>query len=371
MTKVVFETATIADSIKKAERIAPDKGLAFDKAAGIVVEVYPQDEAVVVRATNLDVYYMEWVDSLEISGDRVSWRFPSRVFAAFIASLPIGSGRSVTLEAVGPMVRISSGRAVANLNTMDIEYYPTWYQFSEDGMVTIPELGGRIAQVEWAASKSDVALGLRFTGEHVLANDRQKLAAAPLVLAGLSEPFTIPPNTLSGIIRERGDNKVKLEDGVFMIMPDDHTQIRTVVIGEKYPPAERIMSQVNQPETITFRKQDVIDMINRTMKIAAADRFPSLKVIIGREEIAAVMQDDEKGLIGDVISLAGQAIHKRINYFFLPENLLAALSNAPSEEVKMSYTPDNNRLLVYIDGGSGYQAWVAPRADQSPIKQGE
>lgn len=361
-TSVVFETATFADAVKKAERVAPDKGMAFDKAAGIMVEVFPDDDAVVVRSTNLEVFYMEFVDSLQITGDKAQWCFPSRVFASYIASLPIAGNKSVTLTSDGRVVTIQQGRSTARLNTIMPEYYPDWEVFDEDGMVTVPELGGRLAQVEWAASKTEVALGIRFTGTHVAAMDRQRLAVAPLLIPELEEPFTIPPRILSQVVRERGETKLRRDSQQLFIMPDAHTQVRTVMIGEAYPPIDKLMSR-ERDEKIKFNKTPVIDMINRTMKIAAADRFPTLKIYIGREEIAAHMIDDEKGNIGDVVEIPGQALHRRAEFLFLPENLLDALTNSPSEEVELGYTP-NKRQLIYINGGSGYESWIAPRVAQ-------
>lgn len=363
-TSVTFETATIADAIKKAERIAPDKGMAFDKAAGIVIEVHPADEAVVVRATDLMVFYMEWVDSLQITGDKVIWRFPSRVFASFIASLAIGNNKQVTFTTDGAKVLIQQGRATAKLNTIQSEYYPDWPAFDEADMVSVPELGGRLAQVEWAAHKSEHALGIRFTGEYVLAMDRQRLAVAPLVIPGLEEPFTIPPRLLTGVLRERGETKIKREGTQLLLMPDDKSQLRTIMIGEGYPGVERLMDR-DRTESIKFMKQPVIDMINRTVKIAAADRFPTLRIFIGQGEIAALMTDDEKGLIGDVVEIPGQANHKRCEYLFVPENILEAISNSPSDEVEMRYSP-GERKLIYINGGSGYECWVTPRTSSSP-----
>src|SRR6478735_9046351 len=101
MTKVVFETATIADAIRKADRVAPGKDKAFDKAAGIVIEVDPQAEPpVIIRATNLDVYSMEWMDVLSVEGDVARWRLPSSLLAQVMSKLPIGSGTTVTLEEI-------------------------------------------------------------------------------------------------------------------------------------------------------------------------------------------------------------------------------------------------------------------------------
>lgn len=362
MTEVTFETATLADSIRKAAAIAPARaGDSFDKAAGIIIEVYPGHDQIIIRATDLLLFYMEWIDSLEASGDAVRWRVPAKVFEAIITALPIGSGRTVTLTQEGGTLKIASGRARASLRLIRIDDYPEWYPFETEGLKTIAELGARIAQAEWAAAKDVPALGIRFTGTHILATDRYRLVRVPLDL-DTPEAITIPPSVLSTFLKKVGETRIGIDNTHFLVMPDDHTQVKAVRIGDKYPPIERVMRD-DYPQKIKFRKQEVMDIVNRATKIGA-DRFPVCQLILGLEEVAAFMSEDELGHMGDVVELPGQAIHDRASIRIHPQNFIDALSYAPSEEVILYYDPDEpKKTLLKIDGGSGYQAWLAPRGD--------
>jgi len=365
MTTVTFETAALQASVSKAEAVAPDKGNAFDKAAGIVLEVSPKDEAVVLRSTNLDIYYLEWLDPLEVDGEHVVWRLPSKPLAAFIKTLPIGSGKTVTLTQDGNGIAFSSGRTKAKIQMMNAADYVMWQPFDDTDMTEVSDLGARLAQVEWAASRDVHALGLRFEPEFVCATDRFRLAVAPIKIANLSEGVTIPPATLTTVLKPLSDAKIRVEGTQLFVMPDQYTQLRCVLIGEKYPPVHKLMIR-ERPETVKFKKTEVIEMVKRAMSISS-DRMPRLRLIIGREELAAMVSEAQTGFVGDVLALTGQALHPRCEIHFTPAIFLDAIQNSPSEEVVMGYDPnDARKCKVYFNGGSGYEVWTAPLGDAPP-----
>lgn len=376
MTKAVFETATFADVIKKADRVAPSKGNAFDKAAGIIIAVHPGDEAnVVVRATNLNVYSMEWVDFVELSGEPVEWRIPSRLFAQVIASLPIGTGKTVTLEEVTQNgkthLALSSGRTKAKFNLMQVEHYPAWSAFDPTNLIKADNLGGKIAQVEWAAAKSDADSqleGVHFDGEHALATNRYRLACAELHIPDLPASVTVPAGILGQILKQTGEVMIGVTEHQLLLMPDDSTQIRAILYGGEYPKVERIMNR-EYPDILKVRKTPLLEVMTRATAFAGADRFPKLRVFIGREEIAVMMDNEEVGLLGDVVEVAGYATHPRVEMFFTPQYLIDAVTFAPSEEIEIHYDHENPSRIVYIDGGSGYEVWVMPRK-ANQVEQG-
>lgn len=375
MTKVVFETATIADAIRKADRIAPGKGKAFDKAAGIVIEVDPNNEpAVIVRATNLDIYSMEWVDTLSVEGEARKWRLPSGLLAQLMGSLPIGSGTTVTLAEVKDkkgheVLQITtSGRTKVVFNMMRVEEYPHWSAFDPDNLYRADDLGGRLGLVEWAAAKSDnivVLAGVHFDGERVMATDRYKFACTTMPIAQLDFPVTVPSGILGQVLKKTGEVSIGIEGGQLLIMPDEHTQIRTVLYGDEYPNVKRIMDR-EKPNTLKVRKAPMLDVIARASNFSGADRFPTLRVFIGQEEIAVMMTNEEIGLLGDVVEVAGQATHKRFEMKFNPDSLRDAITNSPSDEIEIGYDIEKPKGTLYVNGGSGYESWVMPRGDAVP-----
>lgn len=376
MTKVTFETATLADAIKKAEKVAPSKGKAFDKAAGIVFEITPGAQPpVVIRATNLDIYSMEWVDALSVEGEPAKWRLPSSLINQVVGSLSIASGSTTTLEEVvdkkgHSFVQLTtSGRTKAKFNMMSIDEFPIWSAFDPDNLMPVEGIGGRIAQVEWAAAKdaaTPILCGVHFDGELCVSTDRYRLAVAELPIKDLEYPVTVPAGLLGGILKERGEVLIGVEGGQFLMMPDKFTQIRAIMYGMDYPKVSRIMDR-DKPQTIKVRKAGLLEIMARATAFSGNERFPTLRVFFGNEEIAVMMDNYEVGLLGDVVEVPGQAMHPRYEIKFAPRNIMEGITRAPNEEVDIGYDTSKPKGTIYINGGSGYEAWIMPRGD-TPTK---
>lgn len=359
--KVTFENATIADSVNKAARVAPTKGEAFDKASGIVMELDSEDNTVTLKSTNLNVFYLEVVDAIEVTGDGV-WRFPSGIFAQVMAKLPIGSGKNVTLEQKGGEVHLKSGRTTAKFRTLESAYYPAWEAFDPEKLEVVPNLGARIQQVEWAAMTDHEVIyaGIHMDGTHVMATDRIRMAITECEAEPIFRPITIPAGILKPVISNLRDVAVGIDDGMFLLMPDVATQIRTRIYDRDYPPIKRSLERT-WATSVKVRKAPLLEIIDRAVIFAQRERDQKLTFIIGKGEIAVMCADSEIGLLGDAIELPGQCSHGRHKVMFTPKNLTDALNAAPSEEVELHYDPDNAKLPFKIDGGSGYVALVMPR----------
>lgn len=367
MTRMVFESATLADSIRKAAQIAPRKsGVAFDKASGIVLEVYPGEEvSCIVKATNITLYYSEVVSSIEGDGSATRWRLPVAALEAVMGSLPPAVGK-VTFEQTGNKIAISSGRMKASLILMDVEYYPDWAMFDSEDMTSVTSLGGRLEQVEWAASSNaDPPFGgVYLNGTHAIATDRYRLASTPLAI-DLPRPVILPAGILSGILRKVGDTEVALDNGVLNIAPDPYTQIRTSLFGGDYPPVERVMKR-DYPQTVEISKSLLSDVLKRTLAFSGANRDPTIQTFWGKGEVAAMMHNDEIGMLGNVVEVSGQIPHKRCTMYFTPKYLLEALDHAPNDKITISYDDQNTSGIVYINGGSGWESWVSARNKPGP-----
>lgn len=365
MTKVVFETATIAEAIKKADRVAPSKGEAFDKAAGILMEI-GTDTTVTIRATNLEVFQMEWVEALDIEGESATWRIPSTLLAQVVSKLPIGSGRTVTFEEKESGSRshllVSSGRMKAKYNLMDTTDYPRWDVFDPDDLDPINDLGGRIAQVEWAAAKGGIPPlnGVFINGERVICTDRYKLVCSRLKIGSLANSVLVPAGILGTILKQTGEVKFGVTENQVLLMPNEYTQIRAVLYDAQYPKVDRLMNR-DYPQCIKLKRGPLIEMIDRAMAFAGNDRFPLLRVFLGKQEIAVMVSNADRGNLGDILDVPGQADHPRIEMKFTPKFLTDSISNGPNDEIELYYNNANPTKPIYIDGGSGYEAWVMPR----------
>lgn len=369
MTTVTFETAGLADAIRKAERACPTKGESFDKAAGLVFDLYPSEGQAILRATNLQVFYREWLTPLSISGSTVMWRLPSKVLASFIGKLPIRTNSTVTFRQEGSVVHVECGRTKAKFLMITQEYYPEWDSFeTTDGMEMIPNFGGRVTQVEWAADPRNHELGVRFTQDAVMATDGTRFAYAEIKFPACPEEgIIIPSRILAGILRPEQSVRVGINGQYLVMMPDEMTQIFAIRMGTKYPPVDRVIKR-DWEHFIEVRKTDLIEMIQRSMSIIDAERMPNMLMWIGQEELAIQISEDERGHVGDVMEIIGQAIHQRAKYAFTPDKLLDALNAAPNETLRIGYYVPVKMKPLYIDGGSGYEAWVAPRRPNAPAE---
>lgn len=362
--KVTFENATIADSIQKAARVAPTKGEAFDKASGILMVLDPEDNTVTLKSTNLHIFYLEVVDAVEVEGED-TWRIHASTIAQVMAKLPIGTGKYVTFEKKGGEIIMTSGRTTAKFRAMDATYYPEWKPFDPDKLEMVPDLGLRIQQVEWAAMTDSEVIyaGIHLDGEHVIATDRIRMAMAPCEAEPIYRPVTIPAGILKPVISNLRDVAVGIDEGMFLLMPDVSTQIRTRIYEKDYPAVRNAIESRTWSHSVKVSKAALLEIIERAMIFAQRDRSPKMTFIIGKGEIAVMCSDTDIGLLGDVVELDGQCDHSRKKIVFTPRNLTDALNAAPSSEVEIHYRPDEATYPFKIDGGSGYVALVMPRRE--------
>lgn len=364
-TTIVFESAVIADAVKKAARVAPAKsGHAFDRAAGLLIDIYPQDDVkCLIRSTNLDVFYCEVVGCVEVEGKETRWRLPSTVLSTVVGTLPIGSGRQVTFKQEKNQVIITAGRMKATMQLMDPDSYPEWELFDSNGMTIVSNLGGKISQVEWAASaKNDIPYsGIHLDGEFITATDRYRLARIPCQI-DLPRPVVVPAGLLGSAIRQTGETGIAVLGSTLQLSPDPYCQVQTVIFDADFPNVSKITSQT-YPQRVEIRKSDLLEKINRATAYQGADRSPVLRTYFGREEIGVMMSNHEIGMLGDVVECPGSITHKRVMINFTPKNLTQAIEKAPSDRVVLCYDDVNVLRPMHISDGSGYEAWVVPRKD--------
>lgn len=373
MTTVVFETAALADVLKKAASIAPTRGMAFDKAAGLMITVFPEAEAqhAIIQATNLDIWYKEWVPILSCDAPReMQWRVSSKI-AAVIATLPIGSGKTVELsdDAKPNAVTVKSGRMKNNWQLLPAGYYPEWETFDPDGLTIVENFGSRLGMVEWAASKNDAEVpfnGVYMDGQYVVATDGYKLARIPLTIdAGWMTDkggIVIPARGVSTLMKT-GAVSLGVTETQLLLMPDPSIQIRTSLLAEPYKVAgvNKIIANEYDGE-LNVSKAALLELLNRSMVLIDRERFPLIDLFIGKGEIAVYVIDQESGDMGEPMEVAG-AGHKRINYIFTPQLLIEAIDNCPTDHIKICYSTTDPKRIVRITG-SDYNAWVIPRRNR-------
>lgn len=368
MTKVVFETAAIADAVRKAAKVAPSKGSAFDKASGIVIEINIDEGeySCVVRSTDLIVFYSEWVTIAEASGDTAKWRVPSDLLAGVIGSIPAKT-KTVTLEEKdaerGRILHLTAGKMRAKFILNETSYYPEWGIFDPECLFPVENFIRKLSLVDWACDKTPPLSGVYLDGKGAVGTDKYKLVHVDLPVPGdvLSEPVAVPTRTLVSVLGDKTPEvQLAVDETEILLMPDEFTQIRVVLLAEEFPSVERAMRR-DHPDSIRLKKSSIIDMINRALHFVGGDRQPTLKVYIGKSEVAVFMNNQEIGLLGDILDVDG-AEHERVTFNVNPNNLAQAIERSPSDEVTLHYDHENTLMSLRIEGPS-YEAWVLPRRD--------
>lgn len=371
ISSVTFETAALADAVKKAARLAPTKGEAFDKAAGIVLAFDPTQSVplALLKSTDLHIFSMEWVTVTEWAGEPAQWRLPSVLAALVIGSLPIGTGKTVTFESEATefsyTIKMTQGRTRAKFYPLDISYYPEWGAFDPDDMHPAKDLGGRIAQVEWAAGKSDPRYaGVLLDGQYALATDSYRMARVPLLIPNLVEPMVVPAGILGSALSQTGETKVGVSDNMLQIMPDEYSQLKSVIFDVKFPNVSKIVDREFDTQ-IQIDRDRLIEAMRRVDAVSMGERGVAMRCFLGAEEFAVFMQNDQIGQVGDVVEIPGNATHDRFEIKFTPKNILDGLMNSPNNQVTLHYDAGNPISILKIDGGSGYEAWIVPRRSET------
>lgn len=373
MTSVTFETATIADAIRRAARIAPGKaGIAFDKASGLYFEISPDENVkCLIRATNLEAFHTEAIATVAADGDQTCWRLPSQLLAAVVGSLPPKSGSQVTFLQEGKKITVRQGRMKSSMQMIDETEYPNWEMFDTSPLSTVQGLGQRVGMVEWAASSDGTAplAGVYLDGEHAYATDRYRLARVPCKI-DLEKPITIPSGILGQSLKSMGDTEVGVSGMQLLLAPDEWTQLRTVIYDTPYPPVKMLFDTETYEAKVELNKTHLLEKLARANNYAGADRNPLLQTFWGKGEIAIMMVNSEIGLFGDVIECPGQLDHARVEIKFTPKNLADALNHAPENNVTIHYDhivndPRINKNIK-VDGGAGYECLVMKRQEARP-----
>lgn len=365
-TSVTFELATILDAIKKAAIVAPARaGTAFDKAAGVMLDLFPSDEVkVVIRATNLDSFYTEVIECVTISGDATQWRVPANLVAEVLGNITQSPGKTVKFtrsSATGGRVWIQCGRMKATIGLIDPHLYPEFPRY-EGEYSTAGSIGGSIELVSWAAGKAgtEPLSGVHFTGKHLLATDRYRVARVPLEMP-ISNPVTLPASMLGSLLKRGGDLHIGATDHQVFFRIDDYTLVACAIFPMAYPEINKRLNGMQYDGTFVVRKSSFIRLVNQVIVAAQGNRSPIMQMIIGKSELAAFLKGQEAG-IGDVEDLPGQVDHPRVSHYYEPTYLVDAANRAPGDLLTFSYKRENEpKTPIKVEDGTGYEAWVMPR----------
>ncbi len=359
--------AALADALKKASKVAPSRGVDFTKFAGVVIDI--TEGEVVVMARDSEVTFATWLTPDSTEGPNATWRLSARTLPEVVAKLKTERDKVLTLAQNGTNLNLAHGRGTrAQFRMMDSTDYPKWMPFSPDDMQEVDGIAGVANALAWAISKgTDIPhTGIHFDGEIAIATDRYRFATTPCAI-DLPKPITIPVGPLVNVLRPNEKVRVRVDGSQMYVMPDEMTQMAFTAYGVDYPPIRRVMKR-DYPRMVKVNKAALVDIIELAMPMSGSDRSPTVLLIFGREEIAAMLENDDEGKLGSTLETPGQLnFSPREEVRFKPENILAALGASPGTEVMLGYDPAKPKGAFYINAGADeLEFWVAPRQKQAP-----
>jgi DNA polymerase III sliding clamp (beta) subunit (PCNA family) len=362
---VTFETAALSDAVNKASRVAPTKGAAYDRSAGVLIELRPGDEhEATIKATNLEVTYLQWVDPIRVDGPPGDWRVPSGVLSGLLAGFPMGAGQTVTLtekDNEKDALFIVAGKIKAKIRVMpDTDGFIKWVPFDMDSLVNVPGFAARVAQASWACDRATVPYtGVHIDGTSIIATDRYRLVKVPCVVP-VTEPITVPLEVIGPILRNLSDAQIEATEHRLHLMPDSHTQITSGIFSVAYPNVKALMDRP-LPDTLTVDRDLLVAAMQRMLVLCKGERYPLTRLTVGDGQIEVHMNVVEVGEMDDTLSVTEGASHAKFAINFTPQNLVDGLLNASVAKVTIAYDHANEHLPFHIADGNGYDSWIVPR----------
>ena len=363
MTKTAsFELATFTDAINKAQRVAPTKGAAVDKSAGIVIDIDPSriGQQCLVMATDTEVTLRIVVAVLNTGDEAAVWRVPSNLLHGLTRSLPMTGGAEIELLDTGDgNVYIKSGKTKAKLRQI-VGGYPIIEGFESDGMVSAPNLSARLAQVAWATDRggTGVLSGVHIDGDFIFGCNRAELSMAPCKVP-VEAPITAPLTDVSAIIKNTGEVDIRATSTRLQIMPDPYTQASCVLYAEPYPNVRVLIDKADPSSAIELNTDALLGMIDRTLVLVRDERLPATNIEIGNGVLKMMMSTDN-GLIVDELDVSGTDGEALFKVSFSPTALRNAATASGRPTLTLRYGP-SDRSPILLEDDNDFRALMMPR----------
>ena len=368
MNRVTFDSATLADAVQKAARIAPSKGSAYDKAAGIFFEYKHPATVLIMKATNLDSTYTQKLTMLDpkVEGD-FTWRIPSALLAGLMSNLPLGAGKQITFIDKGDdsSIRIKQDTMMVKL-AMITGDYPVIRSFDSASMAEANDFAHKVEQVTWACARDDsMYSGVHIDGDSLIGCDKTVAAIVPCKVP-IANPITVPLWALSSILRQATDVRLAATDTKLNIQLDAESQATTSIFSGKYPNVKALLRD-NYTGEIKIPRQPFLEALNRMLVVARSERLPTVKLSFNGsglvKNITMDLEVPDTGRIQDSVDAEGTFDDFEI--WFTPGYIIGAMEQAKDELVTVKYGhPDPAKATlspVLVADAKDYQALVTPR----------
>lgn len=371
-TTCVFENALLADAVNKAARISPTKGAAFDKVAGIRMEVNPNKKSAIIRSTDLEVSFEQEIQMVEGKGDSAVWRIPSQILQSLVSTLPMTEGSTVDfIHRNDEAIRFKSGRTMAKLIMINDHDFPEEiFKWTDGPMAKAEDIAYKVEQVSWACDpKSSVLSGVNIDGEWLVGCNTYVLAVVPSVVP-VTEPVTVPLQSLAVILKSASNCQIRAVGKRFQIALDENTRTTSNILEGQYPNVRGVMRD-DFLSSIKVHRQQFIDTLSRMMVLARNEKLPTLKIEINGTGLINMLTFDMDipgvGRMQDSIDVSGEFADTFI-YGVIPRMLEQAVEHARGDYVEIDFghaDPEKSRMLpMQIRDSHGYRCYIMPKVEK-------
>jgi DNA polymerase III sliding clamp (beta) subunit (PCNA family) len=365
--EITFANALLTDAIGKAARVAPTKGSAFDKAAGIVIEARPNERLAIIRSTDIDTTYRQEIEAIGGSGDPVNWRVSSALLDGILQGL--GQGDNDTTTFIGrddDKLRLTSGRTVTALQLLPYESFPKDIDQPTVDMISANSMATKVDQVAWAVDpKSNILSGVHMDGKQLIGTNQFSFAVVPCAI-GIDEPITAPMEGLRSLIRSASDVSIAAEGQRLYIALDDETLTSTNLLQGDYPNLEGLMRS-NFLGTMKIHRMSLIESLGRIAPVVRQERLPNLTVSLDASGfIKMILLDIEVPGVGrmrDEVTVETEYTGP-FTLSFIPYMLEKAVDNAKGDYIFLDFGVADNPSKAHsiqIRDEKGYRCYVMPK----------
>ena len=368
MIKVTFDAPTLADAVAKAARVAPTKGAAYDRAAGLLLDVDPAAHTVILRSTNLDLSYEQILTLQDAKGDTAQWRLPSTLLAGLLSNLPMQSGATVTFYDKGDKaIRVTSGTMTAKMMTLNPDDFPKLPAIDRSNVSDANDFASKVAQVSWACAKDNsIMSGVSIDGESLIACERYCAAIVPCVVP-ITKQITVPLFLLSPVLRSATEVQVGADDHHLFIALDAESHATGRILEGEYPDVKKLLRD-NYSGFAAINRVAFVEVVNRMMVMARAERLPAMTLEFRTgltKQLVLDLDVPETGRIQDRLDIAGE-YEDDFTIHFTPQYIVSAIDNARGDTVRLDFgrsdKPEHGPISpVRVTDDGGYQALVTPR----------
>lgn len=360
-TRVTFETAALADTFRRAQRVAPARGGALTQLGGFLMEV--GSRRVLLRATDGDVFLSQFLDPHSIEGPQTTWRIPSGIATKIITSLPAGQGQEVVVSGDGATLTVTAGRMTASIGLMDSTLYPAFRPDPiPDSAQRVDGFGTLLDRVAWAADRKDsmASSSILVTADHLVAatiNGVAMIPHPPLSLPGGQSLVSLA--TISTIMAHMPDVSLWLDENAMYLAPSPDIQARCRLWGDKFPSYRKAVDQ-EFDASVLLPSEDVGAILTRLRAVVEREKETShVWVTLGNGGLTfrAADSDGTAAVTDEMDLLAGMANHLPVTFRVSATVLSAALGKTPGEQLVMRYNLGVGQMLR-IDGQDGYSCWI-------------